>query len=519
MSSPRSSEGTEENPTGEQTFVAFADTATFALLVVALVLHPTQMTVRQWAEALTNGLSFGAGLASKIPAVHLTLSHVLVLLAFAGWGILKWYRHGLKSLVQNYPLPLLGLILSALISLLPFLKFARPAGTGPLAIGAGLKEFVQLCLLFVVSFLLIRDHLENPRRRKWIIVAFFTGVTIALIVGLMEYRRLRPPTPGGRSRGALISAARLDATFGFPGKRSGPHGQIGTRSNRNVFGAWLTIILPLLWAIFLYEKEVKVRIGAFLFSLIGALLLLHGGLWLAAMIGVLIVSFFRSRFAFLLTSAGMMIFFPLIFALAPQKPGQILLDSVMLRRTEDRFRTIIPLYDANPDLAKTGGIPDLTSGGRSPWQQRYIEWQPALLAFSQQSLFGHGLGNYQRVIGSYYSDKRFGAYNMSPAKAPKDLMEHGGNAFYAVWITETGFLGLLAFLWVLLAFIRMVGTQHEFNEENWGHYVAFGARGSLIAFAIGGLFTNYLVRGVGIALIFAFSLASSSSTRDSTEEH
>ena len=89
------------------------------------------------------------------------------------------------------------------------------------------------------------------------------------------------------------------------------------------------------------------RAIALILTLMGGLLLLHGGLWAAAMLAVLGLSLMRGRLAYVATAAGMIVFFGAIFTLAPQKQGHVLVDSLMLRKSVDRFRTL-PVYTINP---------------------------------------------------------------------------------------------------------------------------------------------------------------------------
>jgi hypothetical protein len=141
-----------------------------------------------------------------------------------------------------------------------------------------------------------------------------------------------------------------------------------------------------------------------------------------------------------------------------------------------------------------------------PWQQRYVEWQPALLGLAHSPLFGLGLGNYQSAISTFY--------DAGPYRIPKpstNYMEKGGNAFYAVWLFETGLVGLLALAWVLVTFFMsgIRGYGHlSAAGDNLLPALKVGACAALGAAVLGGMFTNYWVRGVGVAFAFVLALAS-----------
>jgi hypothetical protein len=334
------------------------------------------------------------------------------------------------------------------------------------------------------------------------------AVTLALVLGLREYMQLRPASPENQQAGAIVSAQHIDATFGVAGEAAGAHGKIGTRSNRNVLGAWLTLVLPLLWAAFLWGRQWALRIGALVLTCVGAVLLLHGGLWVAAVVALLGLAYARGIPTFWLTSAGVFVLFGLLFWLAPQQPDRVLLDSLMLRRTSDEFRTL-PIYSINPELEASGRPGQLDQEPYSVWEQKYIQWQPSLLALARNPLFGVGLGNYQKNINAFYSDRDFGAYQMP--KASMDLMEKGGNAFYAVWLTETGLLGGFVIVWLFFSFLRrgLRGVSAaRAMDDRLALCLKAGACAALGAAAFGFLFTNYWVRGLGYAFVFVLALLS-----------
>jgi len=482
------------------------DDAIALIVLAALLFHPTQLTIPlvQWAQALGGGFAPLRAITDRLPGANVTASDLLFLIAFVLWLPLRWRQRLLGERLKGFPLPLAGLLLCACLSLVPFLKSTQPWGAS-IRYDRAFKQLVQLLLLLVCAYVTLVDYLGARRWRSKLIAAFFAAAAGAVLVGLTEYARLRPPSPEALQAGALVSPMQVDATFGYQGKPAGAGEQVGTASNRNVLGAWLTLVLPLLWAVFLFTSEPPWRAAALVLAAAGALLVLHGGLWVAALVAMLGLSFARGRLAFGVTAAGMLAFYGLVFWLGPQRHGQILLDSLMLRRSVDRFQTL-PLYEVGEGVQRPAQGVALEKPPCSPWEQKYVEWQPALVALAHNPLFGVGLGNYQPRIGGFYSDPQLADYRMPKPSA--NLMEPGGNPFHAVWLVETGLVGFLAFVWLVFAFLRQGAQNSKGDADDLMKGLRLGACAGLGAACFGALFTDYLVRGVGVAFVFVLSLAS-----------
>jgi len=515
-SSPEAARGTGERP------LAWLDKLLLVLAIAAVALHPTQITVRQWADLAATALGFGASLAARIPAVNVTVSDALLLGVCPLWLLVHWRRGTLLERLHAYPLALLAVLVAAILSVHASLKPSTLRMTADY--GRAAKELIQLALFFVCSYMVLADYLSRARCRGRILAAFLAAVAVAVLVGVVEYAQLRPPSAQASQAGAITSVMDVDATFGFRGEAAGAHEKIGTSSNRNVLSAWVTLALPLLWAIFLFGRRMEVRIGALVLSAAGGLLLLQAGLWAAALLAILALSFMRGRLQFALTAGGILVFYTLVFSFCPQRQGLVLLDSVMLHTEADSFRTL-PLYEIDPALDASGNGADLTEPRFSPWQQKYIEWQPALIAAASSPLFGVGLGNYQMAVNQFYTPREWPQYRM-PVKAVANLMEKSANPFLAVWLAETGFLGLLAFAWLMFTFLRSgaAGAASEqatdrqdsavWNAVGGTKALKAGACAALGAAALGCLFTNYWVRGVGTAFVLVLALCTMTSPRD-----
>ena len=501
-----------ERGKGRGGLFGWLETALPVVVILALLVHPTQITLRQWANAAARSVGEAAWalkLAGLVPAVNITISEALLLVAFPPWLLLKWRKGALLDHVRRYPVGLLALLVCAALSILPFLK-PSPDLTGRESdIGSAVRQLIQLCVFFVCAYALLADYLSDARWRDRLLVAFFAAVAVGLVTGLGEYSRLRPPSPEALEQGAIISAVEVDATFGFEGEPAGAGGKIGTHSNRNVVGAWLTLVLPLLWGVVLFAPRIGMKLAALILVLAGGVLLLQGGLWIAALAAVLAMSFRKGRAAFAATAVGMLLYYGFVFTALPQKHGHVLVDSLMVRSRVDRFRTL-SLYEIDPDLDRSGKGAELEKYWT--WQQKFVEWQPALLAFARSPLFGVGLGNYQTNVSRCYDPREHPDYNPDSCYSIGDkpggvnLMEAGANPFYAVWLVECGLAGLLGFICLVLDSFARAAANLKADPGRLMGGLRTGACAALGAMCFGSLFTDYWVRGVGVAFVFVLAL-------------
>jgi len=497
-----------------------ADTILGLLVFLAILLHPTQVTVRQWADLFVRASGFGVEMAGRVPAVNVTVSDGLLGLAFLLWLVLVAVRRRLREQVACYPGAAVAMLACGALSALPFV---RATDMGRPDVRAAVRELVQLAVFFVCAYGVLADLLRRATWRRRLTAAFVCGALVVMAAGLWEYARLRPGDVEAAKAGAVISPTEVDATFGLrSGQSADPDNKmmIATASNRSVLGAWLTVALPLLWGVALSSCCPAVRIVCGVATAAGMPLLLQGGLWAAALLGVLVVSFARGRWHFLATAAGLAALWAAVFTLAPQRHGQVLVDSVMLRREVDRFYTL-RLYEDNAsawvlkrlDAGQDARPLDLAYPGYdSPWQQRFAEWQAGLQALARSPLLGVGLGSYQDVINGFYErppdpDLNPGqCYNIAK-KRGVNLMEFGGNSTCLVWLVSTGLVGLAALVWLLLFGLGGATRAVGASLEGLDYGLALGALGALVGAAGGMLFTEYLVRGVGVALVFVLALA------------
>jgi len=481
-------------------------TALGPVTLLAVLLHPTQITLRQWAELIARPSDTLTSLAQRIPAVGITVSDALLMVAFGLWLVHIWQQKHVKQRICSYPPALIGLFVAGGLSALAFLKSAD-AGVD---IPAVAKELVQLGIFFICGFSVLTEMLRDEAWRRRVLLVFAVAAGLAIVIGLWEYSQLTP----GKPNAGIISPTEIDGSFGLRAGQTPSKEKmtIATAGNRNVLGAWASMTLPLLWGLALWARRWRVRLACGALVAGGMLLLLTGGLWVVTLAALLGISFLRGRVTFLATAAGLAVIWGLVFAYGPQQHGHVLLDSTMLCRQYDRFYSL-RLYDddATAYVAKgEGENPDRTYSMKtkeydSRWQQKFSEWQAGLQALAHQPAFGVGLGSYQNNINFEPPPDQFNplwCYKIRK-QATVNLMEFGANSGWLVWAVTTGLIGLIAMLWLMLWGIRSAAVSALRSTDG----LAVGALGAICAMAGGMFFTEYFVRGVGLVVVFAFAVA------------
>lgn len=479
------------------------------LLVLAFIaLHPTQLTVPMIGKLLDQRFGLSVGL-DFIKRVNVTLADLVLAAAFGVWFLEMLARKQWREL-KSVTAPTLVLVGCCALSALPFLKSDR-LGVG-LALDRfrAVKEILQVILYLVCGVWLMSEFLKRKVWARWALRILLIVITVVVLVGFYEFQWLRPP--GTKlAPGFFISPMKVDATFGVQGIDPGAHEVIGSQSNRNVLGAWLTLMLPVLWGLYLCSRSRRIHYWCFALFWVGLALVLSAGLWVAALAGVAVVSAIHGRRALVVGAVALALFCGLMFWFAPQQPGGVLLDSLLVYKQTDEYKTL-PLYDNKityPDLyhspkgAKLQGDPRFW-----PWQQKYIEWQPGLVMLRWSPVFGVGIGNYQKNIGLYYIYPGEYLNFIEPNNKPKaNLMEPDAVAFYMVWASEVGLLGLFAWLWFVGDFAARGLRDYRFMDDGNGRGLVLGSVGALVALLLGSCFTHYLVRGVLPALILVLAVA------------
>jgi len=245
-------------------------------------------------------------------------------------------------------------------------------------------------------------------------------------------------------------------------------------SSPNMYGGFLAIAVPLIFAkVLSHRNKIKADwlwVSGFLGMVaLVALLYTMMDLWsvTALILGVVVAGFlYKAR-----ARTATIVVLSLIFVLALWPKQQV--------QNVYRFQT--------------WQVPSDTQFVK----KQYIEWyvaarrtiDPRMHAFAT----GIGAGNYQFSIGSYY------------ARLPnEEKMPPGSNNLYLVLADDIGILGLASLLWMLGYFFKRAYEAMRLNRNDW---LGAGVIGLLVSFLFVNNFHALIVRGIGLVLVFAFSLA------------
>lgn len=488
---------------------------TLGLILVVLV-HPTQVTIKQACKWIATQHEAFKAVVDKVPGVNLTLADVLLWVIFPIW-VLNALMYKRREALRLVSVPICFLLIWGVISLIPALKppgesdlklpkyqkvgdaqvEATVAGEEqagkPLTFAKELasyfKELIQYVQYFLIAFLMFATGMTSPRLVKTMAYLFFLMATVVIAVGAFEYLNDHDVTYHGVLMAVVPNPMDIDSTFGFQMEEATAK-HIGTKSNRNVLGGYLSLALPLMWGAAIFTRNPLVAVWLILAVATGLAITLSGGAFLAIVVAMLILAAVRSHKLLTITVAVLGCAFLLLFPKMPRHNVDVLFDSVMLSKDKDRFHSL-------PEPLKGK---ELEGEGRV--QQRYLEWQAALNAIMGNPAFGVGLGGYQGYINRYYEIEPY-----TVKKPAKNYMEPDANNYYAVIGVELGIPGILAILWILVDAMGQGLRAFTAIPKGFEKGLAVGVCGSMLGFMINSLFTSMIVRGVAIAFVLILALA------------
>ncbi len=358
---------------------------------------------------------------------HLCLVDPLVWLVALLWGVARW-QNGKLGTIKGPPLVTWLFLALAAFSVV---------GSGHLLKSA--KDIIQFAEYFLAAYMLFADTLDNGRKLRTILYVFLGVAAAVILLGLAQY--LVPSVP----------VLEVSGSFG----------------NRNVFGGFLALTLPLMYGILLYETNRWLRAGLLLVILAGLAATLAGGTLIAVLVAGAVLSAFRGQVAFFVY--GIVVALVLAFGL-----------HLLPRDNPDILRQSVVMYsdDALP-------------------ARRYVEWQAALAMAQENVLRGVGIGNYQEHVGEY-----LGVLPNVAIKAEADSQN-----LYLVLASSMGVPALLCFLGMLALFARRALNCFFHGDAVFHKGLALGLFGSLLAFSINAVWAPLIVRGIGVPLACVAGLA------------
>ncbi|GEM_PF-1513241 len=403
----------------------YLDAVLSILLLLILVFSPTQYS-----------FAFkGAHLSIADPLIWFA-GLILVANAFLSQdsGDRGWIVGFLKKVL---PLPE-NILFVALIALSIFKAQSK---------GESVKELIQAFEYVIVAFVLFSKFKYDDRLLKKIAVLFFFLISVVVLTALVQYFN----------------------------KSTDIMGVKGTFGNRNIYGGFLAVVLPVVLSAVLLFKDWRIKIWGIAIFIIAGITLLSGGAALGIIAGCSLVCIFGSRKAFYIWLTIIVVAGAFILPRLPRDNVEVLIQSIRI-------------YDEDGNV-----------------EPRYMEWQASLQMWQEDPLLGVGLGNYQSQIGTNYGFLQI-------KEGPK---EHDHNNLFLVFGSSTGVLGLVGLLAMLLLWFQRTLSAYFSNSSPLSEekrILYLGAAGTIAAFCITSIWTALLVRGVFLLIVVLVATAISCSS-------
>lgn len=445
-------------------------TLALVLGLVAFVLVSRQPTLGLYLMVLSIpaqdklGVSFGT--------TRITLTQVAVLLTLAGWFLNRTaYK---KPLVKQPTPPLLPFFLIYIGTQVVSLLVAT-------SLPDGLAEISRWCIT-LFAYLLVTTILET-RRQFWILV-------VCLVVGAVAEAGLGV-VQTGLGVGPASFAINADLTRAF-----------GTFDFPNPYAGYLEMALPLLVALALWQwhernavmqqwlqlgqaglprQTERAKLGqiylwlALLLPACGLVIMAvvasySRGAWLGLMSGTLMMLAIRGR-----KSAGIWVVLVLLVLfgwLALQNGVISPAQAQRLTSITDQF-TPFDVRDVIPNDENFAVV------------ERMAMWQAGGNMFLHNPWLGVGIGNFNTVYPDFYA----GSWIFSRGHA---------HNYYIHAAAETGIIGVVAYLTLLLTAYVMAGRTCRNTHEVALRYIAWGGFGTLTAVMVHNMVENLHVLNLGI---------------------
>lgn len=439
--------------------------------------------------------------AIKIPvgkrAFNLGVVDIVIWAAFGLWAISAL----LKRNIFRSKLPPVAFIALPVLAILSFLRHSD--------IGAA-KEVFQFVEYFIIAALLFMNLAENETKLRGLISVFLLAVSAVVVWGLIDY----------------VSAASVFTAGGAFG-------------NINVLGAYFAVVLPLVLGVALFDDlKTWQRISLVVPVALGAAITLPGAALAATLAGLLLVLALRSPRVLLplgLVAATLgVIVLPRVLrpnhAKIVTSSAAVYLQNNYLLDEDQLFERAQALYDdaryvdARRLLQLIDDEDKLTNDGEKLWESveeklrgrkpseaavpydrpvvamRYKRWQAALNAIIDNP-WGHGLGTYQESL--LYGKIRTFGYRTDEIEAFNIGIDQPDtfNRFLVITV-ELGLPGLMAFLWFYLWALSRAVRLFGVAKSGLARGVGAGATASLAFLPIVAAYSDVIVRGVALPLVF-----------------
>ncbi|MBP8951843.1 MAG: O-antigen ligase family protein [Armatimonadetes bacterium] len=391
---------------------------------------------------------------------------------FVVWLAVSLRRRGLRELPWPCE-PILAWIAVGALSI----SVAATDATGAISLSGvknGIIEVAQLGLYFVGAYMIFVDAFKDRaclRRAFLVLLAATSGV---VLWGLIDYITRSDVT-------------QVKASFG----------------NRNVYSAFLVMVVPLLFGFFIYDRSSGLKAWATcLFGIAALTMLGPPHVWI--MTGLVAwVAFLRGRWYRTALAPALVAFAVLVTLAVPRNRAANVTELLDPFEREDLYKLEatmdLPEGDEAPEDPEASEMPPETGPDVLVVKKRWLEWQPALAMMSDNVALGVGAGSYQRRIGE-------AVYYGSLPNVKKS--EPDTNNLYLVVGASMGFGGLVALIAALAWHWRRATRLWLRAGERLQLGLAIGLPASVMGIALANLFTSLFVRGSCIiwALVFAITV-------------
>ena len=272
----------------------------------------------------------------------------------------------------------------------------------------------------------------------------------------------------------LISALIFIAGYGFNSEVA-PEGPRPFFSDHTEFGAFASMLLPILFVLWWYSQEMKAPFKLWqkvllVTSFLAVVFSFSRAVWVS-MVAVLVL--------YILVRLGLR-FRQLLFIL-------LIGGTVMYSYSDELYQMVLQneaqssRQEVLEQLKSVGNVKTDVSN-----LERINRWKSAIAMFQERPLVGFGPGTYQFQYAPYQElrDKTVISTNFADA----------GNAHseYLMYLSETGIFGFLIFIGLCLYILHIGFKLYTKSSDNRTRYLALGLMLSLAGLLVHSLFNSFL---------------------------
>ena len=462
-----------------------------------------------------------AGFQLRVGSAHvpIALADVVLALALVGAALSVLARR-LRGITVP-PVQTFAFVAAALIALLR---------TQPLGFEAA-KEPLQLVEYFLVGYFVFANIAETSDL-KLFLAAFAVATAGVVAWGAVHY-------------------FTADSPFRVR----------GTYDNRNLLGAFLAIALPMLYGLALHVRGWRWRILLLAVVAAGLLVNLSGGALFVTLAVLALLSALRGQRALIAYGVGLAAALIFSHTILPRRHHADAVFSSVALKVDDNFllgdqamaararELLHPTHQIKAghgdELMLPGPRPldarrllRLLSDRRGPVDAelyaevertihtsvsadqlasypldgpqlavRYLRWNAgigcarSLLDKPADALFGRGIVPYHATLKTFMTERlqyRTDEPEVYNIAAPEPFTHN----LWLKTLVTTGLFGFLALGWLVGSFLHRAARLYREARSELALGVALGVLGGILGFALAGLFTETIVRGLGLPFVF-----------------